>query len=110
MTSPSAHAQAEEGPARSDEAAVVEPSVRRWETGSRAYTAEVALDLFGDLVLKCTNGGIGKRHYRERTVATGEHAIEAALRQLTRLRRAHAYTLVEVRRRQWESAEAEPLK
>ena len=98
MTSPSAHAQAEEGPARSDEAAVVEPSVRRWETGSRAYTAEVALDLFGDLVLTCTNAGIGKRHYRERTLACGEQAIAAALRKLGRLRRSHAYTLVELRR------------
>lgn len=89
---------AEDPSSHSDEAVVVEPSLRRWETGSRFYTAEVIHDLFGDLVLKCTNGGIGKRHYRERNVACGEPAIAAALRQLGRLRRAHAYTLVELRR------------
>lgn len=99
MTSATALVQGAEDPSRSlEEAVVVEPSLRRWETGSRVYTAEVTHDLFGDLVLKCTNGGIGKRHYRERTVAVGTAAIAAALRQLGRLRRAHAYTLVELRR------------
>jgi hypothetical protein len=106
VTSPSKRVRAAEpsepscrgGQEGQDEAVVVEPSLRRWETGSRVYTAEVTRDLFGDLVLKCTNGGIGKRHYRERTVATGEQAIASALSNLARLRRAHAYTLVETRR------------
>ncbi len=97
MNSATVSLRDDEGSSTSGDSLVVEPSIRRWETGSRVYTAEVTVDLFGDLVLKCTNGGIGKRHYRERTVACGEQAIAAALRHLARLRRAHAYTLVEVR-------------
>ena len=77
---------------------VVEPSVRRWETGTRAYIAEVTRDLFGQLILRCTNAGTGKRHYQERTMACGEDDIRRALILLGRVRRAHAYTVVEVTR------------
>jgi hypothetical protein len=72
----------------------VEQLVRRWETASRAYVAEVTRDLFGELILRCTNAGIGKRHYRERTTACGEPAIRRALDELGRVRRARAYTVV----------------
>lgn len=79
-------------------ALVIEPSVRRWETGTRTYIAEVMRDLFGELILRCTNAGTGKRHYQERTIACGEDDIRRALILLSRVRRAHAYTLVEVSR------------
>lgn len=75
----------------------VEPSIWRWESGSRAYMAEITYDLFGDLILRCTNSGIGKRHYQERTIACGAEAIRDALRHLSALRRSHGYTVVETR-------------
>ena len=77
-----------------DDGAPVEHLVRRWETASRAYVAEVTRDLFGELILRCTNAGLGKRHYQERTTACGEQAIRHALDELGRVRRARAYTVV----------------
>ena len=75
----------------------VEPCIWRWESGSRAYVAEVTYDLFGELILRCTNAGTGKRHYQERTIACGSDAIRDALRQLSALRRSHGYTVIETR-------------
>jgi hypothetical protein len=73
------------------------PCLWRWEAGSRAYVAEITHDLFGELILRCTNAGAGKRHYQERTVACGPDDIREAMRQLSSLRRRHAYTVLEVR-------------
>jgi len=77
------------------DALAIGPGVRRWETGSRTYIAEATLDLFGELILRCTNAGTGKRHYQERTIACGEDDIRRALIRLGRVRRSRAYTVVE---------------
>lgn len=52
------------------------------------------MDLFGEHVLRCTNAGIGKRNYAERTIAVGDVHVRAALGEIIKRRRAHAYTVV----------------
>lgn len=66
----------------------------RWETSDRAYSARVQRDLLGDLVLVCTNAGVGKRHYKERVVAVGREEVERALEQLAKRRRVRGYAML----------------
>lgn len=69
-------------------------SVRRWQSETRYYTAEVVQDLFGEWALLCSWGGLGGRRgsYRFSYMPSYQAAV-AAIERLDKRRQQRGYQL-----------------
>ena len=73
--------------------------LRRWETPTRYYVACLEVDLLGDVVLVCANGGKFNRlgHLGTLAVPSWGEGV-AAMEEIDQRRRKHHYMEVKIRR------------